>query len=235
MLSFHRQGLIKLPPPRRAAPHHPKAPPHTLEGEPGLPITLPVRDLLPITLEPVVPGVTSKLWNEFMDRYHYLEYSIQKGAQQRYLIQSSEGYVGAISFASPAWKTQARDCWIGWDQETRTRNLRYIVNNTRFLIFPWVQSKNLASKILGLCARQVPADWESRYGYRPLLFETFVEQQRFHGTCYKAANWIRVGETTGRGKWEQKGENKIRAPLPIKDIFVYPLQPNFRAMLTETN
>ena len=235
LLSFHRQGWIQLPPARRGPSHlnQVKPPQRTLEGEPQEPIQAPAGQLLPLTLEPVVPGGTSRLWNEFMDRYHYLDYSIQKGAQQRYLIQSSQGCVGAISFASPAWKTQARDNWIGWDHETRTRNLRYIVNNTRFLILPWVQSKNLASKVLGLCARQLPRDWEARYGYRPVLFETFVEQQRFQGTCYKAANWIRVGETTGRGKWEQKGEHRVRAPLPIKDIFVYPLQPNFREVLKE--
>lgn len=168
-----------------------------------------------------------------MDRYHYLPFSVQKGAQQRYLIQSSAGCVGAISFASPAWKTRDRDIWIGWDQETRAKNLQYVVNNTRFLILPWVTSKNLASKILGLCARQVPQDWEARYGYRPVLFETFVEQQRFAGTCYKAANWIRVGQTTGRGKWEQKGDTKVRAPIPIKDILVYPLQSDYRQVLTE--
>ncbi len=237
MLAFHRQGLIQLPPPRRKAPDlsNPKPPPRSLEGEPKAPITLPVRKLLPLTLEPVVHKSASRLWNEFMDRSHYLDYSIQKGAQQRYFIQSSHGCVAAISFASPAWKSRDRDNWIGWDQEIRSRNLHYIVNNTRFLILPWVQSRNLASKILSLCARKVPGDWEARYGYRPVLLETFVEQQRFQGTCYKAANWLRIGETTGRGKWEQKGENKVRAPLSVKDIYVYPLRTDFRAILTETS
>ncbi len=219
MLSFHRQGLIQLPPPRQmpVSLNQPKPPPRTPAGEPKDPLTVPVRELLPITLEPVGQGAT-RLWNEFMDRYHYLEYSIQKGAQQRYLIQSARGYVGAISFASAAWKTKARDGWIGWDPQTRAQNLRFVVNNTRFLILPWVQSRNLASKILSLCARQVPNDWEARYGYQPVLFETFVEKQRFRGTCYKAANWIHVGETTGLGKWPQKGEHKGRAP-PLKIAF----------------
>ena len=95
----------------------------------------------------------------------------------------------------------------------------------------YIDQKNLASKLLSLCAKQLPGDWEERYGYRPVLLETFVEQERFTGTCYKAANWIRVGQTTGRGKWEQKGDNKVRAPLAIKDIFVYPLQRDYEAVL----
>ncbi|MBT9160981.1 MAG: hypothetical protein DDT26_02278 [Dehalococcoidia bacterium] len=197
------------------------------------PISHPVSALMPVVLEPVITQASSKLWNELIDRYHYLGYAVLRGAQMRYLIQSSFGYVGAIGFSSAAWKTRNRDAWIEWNQDSRAKNLHYIVNNTRFLILPWVQSKNLASKILGLCAKQLPTDWEQRYGYRPLLLETFVEQQRFHGTCYKAANWILVGQTTGRGKWEQKTETKIRAPLPIKDIFVYPLDPDFRTILTE--
>lgn len=235
MLKLHRAGLITLPPSRKTPANFGgkiEPPEHTKAGDPKPAITLSVSYLMPVVLEPVTNG-TSKLWNEFMDRYHYLDFSVLKGAQLRYLIKSSQGYVGAIGFSSPAWKTKARDDWIGWDKDTRAKNLQYIVNNARFLILPWICSKNLASKILGLCAKQVPIDWEERYGYRPVLFETFVEQQRFKGTCYKAANWIRVGQTKGRGKWKQKG--KSRTPLPIKDIFVYPLQRNFRDILKSEN
>jgi hypothetical protein len=233
MLKLHRAGLIQLPPSLKTPPNFGgkiKPPAHTKDGEPKEPITQSVSHIMPINLE-LVTNKTSKLWNEFMDRYHYLDFSILKGAQLRYFVQSSQGYVGAIGFSSAAWKTKARDDWIGWEHDTRVKNLQYIVDNARFLIFPWVHSKNLASKILGLCARQLPTEWKEKYGYKPVLFETFVEKQRFKGTCYKAANWICVGQTKGRCKWEQKG--KSRTPLPIKDIFVYPLQKNFRAVLTD--
>ena len=233
MIIMHREGIITLPP---AWPVHPNfrqnaRPARTEQGAPRDQLADPVHRLMPITLEPVTAGETSKLWNEYIDRYHYLGFGVLKGAQLRYLIQSSKGHVGAIGFASPAWKTRDRDAWIGWDHDTRTRNLHYIVNNTRFLILPWVRSKNLASKILSLCAKQLPQDWEERYGYRPVLLETFVDQERFEGTCYKAANWFLVGQTTGRGKWEQKGENRVRAPLSIKHIFVYPLCSDYRRTL----
>lgn len=231
MLRLHRAGLLVLPPPSHV-PAHCKGglppPPHTKAGDPKPNITQPVSELMPVILEKVSTPQSSKLWNELIDRYHYLGYSVLKGAQQRYLVQSSRGCVGAIGFASAAWKTQPRDTWIGWDHDTRARNLHYIVNNSRFLILPWVKSKNLASKILGLCARRLPADWEDRYGYTPVLLETFVEQERFAGTCYKAANWIRVGQTIGLGKWKKD------TPLPIKDIFLYPLRSDFRTVLKAT-
>lgn len=229
MLKLHREGLIVLPPPRSVPTHLRegiKPPAHTKAGDPKPPITQPVSKLLPIVLEEVSTPSTKKLWNELIDRYHYLGYCVLRGAQLRYLIRSSHGYVAAIGFSSAAWKTKPRDKWIGWDHKTRARNLQYVVNNSRFLILPWVKSKNLASKILGLCARQLPADWEARYGYTPVLLETFVEQQRFAGTCYKAANWIRVGQTLGLGKWNKN------EPVPVKDIFLYPLRSDFRTVLT---
>jgi hypothetical protein len=105
-----------------------------------------------------------------------------------------------LSFGASAWKLRGRDQFIGWQESERLRNLQLVVNNARFLILPWVQSKGLASKILALAARQLPHDWQQRYGYRPVLLETFVESARHRGTCYKAANWIHVGQTTGRGK-----------------------------------
>lgn len=230
MLKLYRAGLISLPPSQRKNPNNIKPPAPTKASDPKASITEPVNQLTPVELE-VVNKSSTRLWNEFMDRYHYLDFSVLKGAQVRYLIRSSKGYVGAIGFSSAAWTTKARDKWIGWDHDTRVKNLRYIVNNARFLILPWVRSKNLASKILGLCAKQVPLDWEERYGYRPVLFETFVEQQRFKGTCYKAANWVRVGQTKGMGKWIKKGKPKKH--LPIKDIYLYPLQKNFRKILTK--
>ncbi|HEY6340278.1 MAG TPA: Druantia anti-phage system protein DruA, partial [Bryobacteraceae bacterium] len=129
---------------------------------------------------------------------------------------------------SPAWKMQARDTWIGWNDEQRRCNLQRIVNNGRFLILPWVQVKGLASKILALSARRLPRDWEAHYGYRPLLLETLVASDRFRGTCYRAANWTCVGQTTGRGRMDQ--EHKAHG-CAVKDIYVYPLVRDVRNRL----
>jgi hypothetical protein len=117
-----------------------------------------------------------------------------------------------------------RDTWIGWDSESRERNLHLIINNSRFLILPWIRIPNLASKILSICSNCVPSNFEKQYGYRPVLFETFVETQKYRGTCYKAANWKYIGKTKGRGKCDIKNKRI----LPVKDIYVYPLTPLFR-------
>jgi hypothetical protein len=117
--------------------------------------------------------------------------------------------------------------FIGWSQEQHQKNLHYTINNSRFLILPWVRSANLASKILSLVAKQLPRDWFELYAYQPVLFETFVDSQRFVGGCYKAANWTYLGQTTGRGKLGRTGKAKI----PEKSIWVYPLNKNFKKVL----
>jgi Druantia protein DruA len=136
-------------------------------------------------------------------------------------------HVALLSFSASAWQVDPRDRFIGWSHEQRKRGLHLIVNNSRFLILPWVRSKGLASKILAMAAKQVLRDWDISFGYRPVLMETFVEKNRFKGTCYKAANWIRVGPTKGRGKLGPSGKISV----PIKDIWLYPLSRNFRALL----
>jgi hypothetical protein len=142
------------------------------------------------------------------------------GAQLRYLIGWERGVLGAIGFGAAAWKVAVRDRWIGWEAATREQHLQRVVNNARFLILPWVRVANLASKVLALAARQVPDEFGERYGVRPVLLETFVEAGRFAGTCY-------LGETTGRGKLDRY---KRRA-LPVKDVYVYPLEKGFRQAL----
>jgi hypothetical protein len=136
--------------------------------------------------------------------------------------------VAFISFGASAWKLAARERIIGWNEAQRRRNLQLVINNARFLVLPWIQSKGLASKILSLIARQLPSDWQQRYGYRPVLFETFVESPLHRGTCYKAANWIHVGQTTGRGKLDVTHQHG----LPVKDVWLYPLVRSFRQHLT---
>lgn len=226
LLRLDRAGLIQLPPsqsiPRRQGPI-----PRTKAAEPQLPITEKAGQLQELSLQLVSDAQHNLLFKEYMDRYHYLGYGLIVGPQLRYLIQSRQGYLGCIAFASAAWKVAPRDQWIGWDEDTRKKNLPYIINNVRFLILPWVKSKNLASKILAQCAQIVPDHWEKRYSYRPLLFETFVEKNRFQGTCYKAANWIYIGDTKGRGKWDRYTQ-KLSS---IKAIYVLPLLKNTKKLL----
>ncbi len=132
-----------------------------------------------------------------------------------------------LGFGAAAWKTGPRDAWIGWSRAQRHRNLWGIVNNARFLILPWIRVRSVASKLLSRVSSELPAAWEARYGYRPVLLETFVEIGRFQGTCYRAANWRCVGHTQGRGKL---GDHRI-AQVPVKAVWVYPLVEDFRERL----
>jgi hypothetical protein len=227
LLKLHRDGLISLPLPRNGNHNGRKFERRSAAGEPGALITQPVGQLLPLQLQRIVTKKDSLLWNELIERYHYLGYTPLPGAQIRYFIQSPQGLLAAIGFSAAAWKVEPRDHWIGWSKNSRVQNLRLIINNSRFLILPWVQSKNLASKILSLCAKQLPQDWQALYGYTPVLLETFVEKVRFTGTCYQAANWIWVGVTKGRGKLDRYN----LCSLPVKDIYLFPLHKNFRQLL----
>lgn len=168
-----------------------------------------------------------KLYNALIGRYHYLGYQQGSGEQLKYLVSVGEKVVGCIGFGSSAFKIAARDNFIGWSHQTRKRNLIKIVNNNRFLILPWVQVKNLASYILGSIARRIQADWYGYYCREIVLLETFVETRRFLGTCYKAANWIYLGRTLGRGR----NDRHTQRLLPVKDIYVYPLCKDFRKRL----
>jgi hypothetical protein len=187
-----------------------------------------VHTLPPLQLKLVHQRDDSRLWNEYIHRYHYLGYAPLPGAQLRYFITCGDKFLALLGFGASAWQCAPRDQFIGWQHDQRKKNLHLIVNNARFLILPWVKSKNLASKILAIAAKRLPADWQARYKYRPVLLETFVEQNRFAGTCYKAANWTCVGQTKGRGKLGPAGKQSV----PIKDIWLYPLAQNFRRLLT---
>lgn len=227
MLRMHENGLIQLPPPRRtkAAARPFKA---TSVTDPQESIMQPVHQLGSLQLQ-LVDKKHSSLWNEYIERYHYLGYKPLPGAQLRYFVTANSQILALLGFGAAAWHTAPRDQFIGWNREQRERNLHHVVNNARFLILPWVQSKNLASKILGMTSRQLPDDWENRYGIRPVLMESFVETHRFTGTCYKAANWIYVGKTKGRGKLGPAGKQSV----PIKDLWLFPLHRRFRLSLTQ--
>jgi len=158
------------------------------------------------------------IWIKIMDKYHYLGSPKKIGAEIRYLIASEKGILGAMGFSFAAWHCKDRDEWVGWDKDTRIKHLQGIVNNSRFLILPQVKVKNLASKVLSMSSERIKRDWEEKYGKEVIMLETFVDK-RFTGASYKAANWINVGQTKGRGKWDINHSNS----LSIKHIYVYPL------------
>jgi hypothetical protein len=180
-----------------------------------------------LRLHLVTGSSASRLWNEYIQRYHYLGYTPLAGSQLRYNVFAGEQLVALLSFGASAWKLAERERFIGWTELQRSKNLQLVVNNARFLILPWIQSKGLASKILSMSARQLPQHWQQRYGYRPVMLETFVESQRHRGTCYRAANWIHVGQTAGRGK-KCPTHRQI---IPIKDLWLYPLRKDFATIL----
>lgn len=230
MLRMERDGLIRLPPPINGNGNGRIRPAPTAAGDPRKPIDAPLPTLGPITLRPLNSPAQSALWNELIERYHYLGYKPLPGAQLRYLAFAGSDLLGALGFGAAAWMAAPRDRFIGWDHQQRKANLHRVVNNARFLILPWVNVQNLASKILSLAAARIADDWMSRYRFQPVLMETFVEKDRFRGTCYRAANWMLLGQTTGRGKL-----NKTQKQLePIKHIYVYPLHKSFRRILAKT-
>lgn len=192
-------------------------------------VTTPLRELQPITVDPV-PADELPIWNATMATYHPLGYQRAFGARQHYWIWAHGGSqpvrLGGLLFATAAHKLQARDRWIGWDAATRARFRPRIVNNSRYLLLPGVHVPHLASHVLGLVARRIRADWVARYGFAPILLETFVEEP-WTGTCYAAANWHPLGLTTGRGRSAVSN----RATLPRKSIWVYPLVRHWRTAL----
>lgn len=230
MLRMQDDGLMQLPPPRNGNNNGKPYLRRTLLAEPGPQLfSASPKELGDLQLQLVTDRDDSHLHNEYLDRYHYLGYQPLPGDQLRYFVRAGERILALLGFGAAAWKTQPRDQFIGWTAQQRQQRLHLVTNNARFLILPWVRCHNLASCILGMAARRLADDWQHRYGYRPVLFETFVEQPRFRGTCYQAANWIFLGETKGRGKLDVRNQ----AQLPKKAIWVYPLDRAFRRILSE--
>jgi hypothetical protein len=226
------KGTIKLPACRKQYANKGIAKVHKTQKADIQPtISAKLKELSPILLIRIDRPEQRQLWYEYVDRYHYLGYQLPFGAQLRYFIQSgaTDEILGCFQFSSPAWKMAPRDRWIGWTDAQRKANLQKIVNNSRFLILPWVKVKNLASSALSMAVKAVPDDWQRCYGYSPVLMETLVDRKRFKGTCYKAANWIHMGKTTGRGRMDR--ENKQQG-VAVKEIYVYPLISRFREELS---
>jgi len=193
------------------------------------PIGSSLKDLRPLRVEVVSSKDELEQFKSYIDQYHYLGFDRFIGERMAYMVYSCDGVaLSCLLFGSAAWSCRERDAFIGWDKEQRRRNLNMMTNNVRYLIFPWVTVPHLASHILSLITKRISTDWERKYGHPVYLLETFVEK-RFRGTCYKAANWIHVGSTTGRGR-DGGHHNAI---LPIKDIYLYPLADNYRSLLCD--
>ena len=225
MLRMQEDGHIQLPAPRNKRPDPSVR--ITSKTDQGEAVVMSASRLSPLRLEQVKKKDQSRLWNEYIQRYHYLGHKLLPGAQLRYFVYANNQLIALLGFGAAAWQTAPRDNYIGWSHEQRQKNLHLIVNNARFLILPWIKSHNLASKILSMVAKVLPDHWQTQYGYRPVLLETFVEKPRFKGTCYKAANWVLLGQTKGRGKLGPSGKQSV----PIKDLLVYPLSRHFRILL----
>ena len=199
----------------------------TARTEPQPDIVGALRDVAPVELEVVSERQETELWKEYMFRYHYLKYKKPFGCHLRYFIKSEQGILGCVFFAGAAKSMKRRDRWIGWTENQRLKNMGWVINNTRFLIFPWVRIRYLASHVLGQIARRIGRDWQDRWGYEPFLMETFVDPQRYEGSCYKASNWQYLGMTTGEGL-VRVGKSYATTP---KMIFVKPLVRNFGELL----
>jgi hypothetical protein len=233
LLKLERAGHVRLPP-RQAKPPNalrnrsiPHVPHETEEIDGGLDTLLPLQ----IVSVPARSGGHA-LFKCLVSRHHYLGLKNTVGQNMKYLVRDCRGRpLACMLFGSAAWKTGPRDAFIGWDRRARESNLQRLTNNTRFLILPWVKVPHLASHVLSRVTRRVSHDWVEKYGQAVDLLETFVDRQRFRGTCYRAANWILVGQTTGRTRNDR--DSSIHAP--VKDIYVYPLSKYFREELSRVD
>jgi hypothetical protein len=228
MLALHRAGLIELPAPR-PVPRNPLAvrtPPAPVEID-STPVRTKVSDLRPLEFRLVRRTKEEPVFNGLMEEHHYLGYVQPVGEHLKYLVYAKGRPVACLAWCSAPRHLGPRDRFIGWAPEARRENIRFLAYNTRFLILPWVTVRCLASHILGRMAKLLPADWERIYGHPVYFLETFVDPQRNRGTCYRAANWIALGRTTGRGHNAPTKKPRV----PIKEILALPLDRRFRKLL----
>lgn len=231
LAGLDERGLLRLPPLRTTKPRGALTSiPRTGQAEPGEPLVARLDELTPLRFRPVGRPADRHLWRELVERYHPRGHRVPFGAHLRWLVEVARPrarVVACVQLSSPAWRLAARDRWIGWDDGTRGRHLQRIVNHSRFLVLPWVEVPHLASHLLGQLARLTPGAWHEAYGVRPVLLETLVEIGR-PGTCYRAANWLALGTSAGRGRMDRHHRRQGLAP---KQIFVYPLVAHARALL----
>lgn len=229
---LHECAVIELPSLRSGRPRGSSTTiPNSRQGEVDEPLLGTLSEVRPIRVRRVESSAEHRLWRELIGRYHYLGYRVPCGASVRYLFETSHQQsrlLGCLQFSSPAWQMKARDTWIGWNETARKQNLPRLINNSRFLILPSVRIPNLASHVLALALRNVMQDWKTLYGIQPWLAETLVDNQRFLGSCYRAANWTDVGLTTGRGRMDREHQ---RHGLSSKRILLFPLRNDARQRL----
>ena len=225
LVKLQAQGLLRLPK-KRVVRRSKQRIGTTGRTDPRPAIHGSLSDVGTLRLEPI-EGAGKKLFNEYLQRYHPLGYRQPFGYRMRYFIETDRGKLGCLLLSGAAKSLGARDRWIGWTESQRLQRLAWVVNLSRHLIFPWVEVRNLSSHVLGLLCRRVAGDWERRWGYRPVLLETFVDTERFAGTCYRAAGWQYLGLTTGRGKADQTGKPN----RSIKAVWGLPLDGDFRRLL----
>ena len=228
LLMLDRAGQIELPP-VKFVPHNPLA--RRMRPAPVVMDTTPVegrlRQIQPVEFAQVRRSGDESLFNSLMEEHHYLGYEQPVGEHLKYLVCAQGRPLACVAWSSAPRHIGSRDRYIGWDQEARRRNIRFIAYNTRFLILPWVRVTHLASHILGRMAARTSADWQQMYGHPIYFLETFVDPERFRGTCYRAANWKFLGKTTGRGKQS----NSYVPNRSIKEVLGYPLTKRFRELL----
>jgi len=229
LLMLERAGEIELPPVRRQIPgqcRRERRRPEAIEID-TTPLAMPLEALGPIDLQLARRTASEPLFRSLMEQYHYLGYEQPVGEHLKYLVWAGVRPIACAAWSSAPRHLASRDRFIGWSAEARRRNIRFLAYNTRFLILPWVQVPHLASHLLSRIARRLSGDWERLYGHPIYFLETFVDPERFRGTCYRAANWVLLGRTTGRGKNDQTK----RPNRSIKEVLGYPLTPQFRESL----
>ncbi|MFN3531968.1 MAG: Druantia anti-phage system protein DruA [Candidatus Brocadia sp.] len=230
LLRFHRKGIIQLPEGKSVRVLEFKKSRDNKEKAVSNGVECELSELGEIRIIKIHSRYSKpyRVWKELMDENHYLGSGPLCGYQMKYLIESDRyGYIGGFAFSSAAWRLESRDKWIRWDEKRRQENLSKVACNSRFLIVPWVRVKNLASHVMSVCIRRLKEDWYEQYKIRPVLLETFVEQGRFSGSCYRASNWVHIGSTKGRGRQDSCNEYGES----IKDIYMYPLDEDFREEL----
>lgn len=228
LLKLERKGLLQLPPARSVCVGN-SARPRTPVVHDTIEIVCSLSELTPLHIEAIHDAALVKLFKHLLAEYHYLGFSGTVGENMKYLVYDHQRRpLACLLFGSAAWKCSGRDEWIGWSQKVRQAGLPFITNNMRFLILPWVRVPHLASHLLACIARRIRNDWAKKYGHPIYLLETFVERDRFRGTCYRAANWLLVGQTQGRSR----NDTNRTLHVPIKDVYLYPIHPKAKEVLT---
>jgi hypothetical protein len=232
MLMLHREGLIELPPARRVTRN-----PMVERSRPVLvsvdetPLLASFTELGPLQVRQVRRTPEEALFNSLLQQHHYLGYTQPVGEHLKYLVYAQGRPIACVAWSSAPRHLGSRDRYIGWDKQARLQNVRLLAYNTRFLVLPWVRVPHLASHLLGRMARRLSADWQALYAHPIYFIETFIDPQRFRGTCYRAANWKVLGQTTGRGKDDQAH----KANRSIKQVLGYPLVKDFRQRLSQVH